>query len=86
MKLSKLTLTLSAALLGSVMFTSNAQAEGRLVVYCSGTNLLCEAQTKAFGEKYDVKTSFIRNGSGSTLAKIEAEKTILRPMFGTAGH
>ena len=74
MKLSKLTLTLSAALLGSVMFTSNAQAEGRLVVYCSGTNLLCEAQTKAFGEKYDVKTSFIRNGSGSTLAKIEAEK------------
>lgn len=29
---------------------------------------------KAFGEKYDVKTSFIRNGSGSTLAKVDAEK------------
>lgn len=34
----------------------------------------CEAEIKAFGEKYDVKTSFIRNGSGSTFAKIEAEK------------
>lgn len=35
---------------------------------------MCEAEIKAFGEKYDVKTSFIRNGSGSTFAKIEAEK------------
>ncbi len=45
-----------------------------LIVYCSATNEMCEAEIKAFGEKYDVKTSFIRNGSGSTFAKIEAEK------------
>lgn len=51
-----------------------AQAKGRLVVYCSATNAFCEAETKAFSEKYDVQTSFIRNGSGSTLAKVEAEK------------
>lgn len=51
-----------------------ANAKGRLVIYCSGTNALCEEEAKAFGEKYDVRTSLIRNGSGSTLAKIEAEK------------
>ncbi|MDX7991587.1 ABC transporter substrate-binding protein [Xenorhabdus littoralis] len=57
-----------------VAITSNAQADGRLIVYCSGTNALCETETRAFGEKYNVKTTFIRNGSGSTLAKMEAEK------------
>ncbi|WP_165460517.1 ABC transporter substrate-binding protein [Atlantibacter sp.] len=51
-----------------------ADAKGRLVVYCSATNEMCEVETKAFGDKYDVKTSFIRNGSGSTLAKVDAEK------------
>lgn len=45
---------------------------------------MCEAEIKAFGEKYDVKTSFIRNGSGSTFAKIEAEKITLKRMFGMA--
>lgn len=54
--------------------TSIANAKGRLVIYCSGTNLFCEEEAKAFGQKYDVKTSLIRNGSGSTLAKIEAER------------
>ncbi|XKM14153.1 ABC transporter substrate-binding protein [Orbaceae bacterium ac157xtp] len=56
------------------MSSSIANAKGRLVIYCSGTNALCEEEAKAFGEKYSVKTSLIRNGSGSTLAKIEAEK------------
>ena len=31
-------------------------------------------QPKRLAKKYDVKTSFIRNGSGSTFAKVEAEK------------
>lgn len=57
-----------------MLLPSAVVAEGRLVVYCSGTNAFCEEETKAFGEKYNVKTSLIRNGSGSTLAKIEAEK------------
>ena len=58
----------------ALSLTVTAQAKGRLVIYCSGTNALCEEEAKAFGKKYDVKTSLIRNGSGSTLAKIEAEK------------
>lgn len=72
----KLTLinTVIAAGLAVATFSGAAQAEGRLVIYCSATNAFCEEEAKAFGDKYDVKTSFIRNGSGSTLAKVEAEK------------
>ncbi|OOH92103.1 hypothetical protein BMT54_00845 [Pasteurellaceae bacterium 15-036681] len=74
MKLKPLSIALSTLLLGSAIATQ-AQAAGRLVVYCSATNLMCEQETKAFGEKHDVKVSFIRNGSGSTLAKVDAEKS-----------
>ncbi|MFT8210339.1 MAG: ABC transporter substrate-binding protein [Symbiopectobacterium sp.] len=72
----KLSLLSALIVTGSAAATLSgaAQAKGRLVVYCSATNAFCEAETKAFGEKYDVQTSFIRNGSGSTLAKVEAEK------------
>ncbi|MCZ4293578.1 ABC transporter substrate-binding protein [Vibrio sinaloensis] len=65
---------LSACILAASIAAPQALADGRLVVYCSATNAMCEATTKAFSEKYDVKTSFVRNGSGSTLAKIDAEK------------
>ena len=61
--------TLIASGIALATLSGAAHAKGRLVVYCSATNEMCEAETKAFGEKYDVKTSFIRNGSGSTLAK-----------------
>lgn len=75
MKLKSLAYAISTALFcTTVIFNTQANAKGRLVVYCSATNEMCEAETQAFGEKYDVKTSFIRNGSGSTFAKIEAEK------------
>lgn len=66
--------TLIAAGLAVSAMSGAAQAKGRLVIYCSATNAMCETEAKAFGEKYDVKTSFIRNGSGSTLAKVDAEK------------
>lgn len=69
-----LTSTLIASAVALATLTGAAQAKGRLVVYCSATNEMCETETKAFGEKYDVKTSFIRNGSGSTTAKVDAEK------------
>ena len=69
-----LTSTLIASAVALATLTGAAQAKGRLVVYCSATNEMCETETKEFGEKYDVKTSFIRNGSGSTLAKVDAEK------------
>ncbi|MGC6342871.1 ABC transporter substrate-binding protein [Bisgaard Taxon 45] len=51
-----------------------AKGEGRLVVYCSAQNVVCEKAVQGFAKKYDVKTTFIRNSSGSTLAKIDAEK------------
>lgn len=78
--------TLIASGIALATLTGAAQAKGRLVVYCSATNEMCEVETKAFGEKYDVKTSFIRNGSGSTLAKVDAEKKTRRPMSGTAAR
>ncbi|MEI7207696.1 ABC transporter substrate-binding protein [Pectobacterium carotovorum] len=74
MKLSILTTLIAAGLTVAAVTTTTARAEGRLVIYCSATNSFCEEEAKAFGEKYDVKTSFIRNGSGSTLAKVDAEK------------
>lgn len=75
MKLNKISSPILTALLGAgLVFSVQANAKGRLVVYCSATNEMCEAVTKSFGDKHDVKTSFIRNGSGSTLAKVEAEK------------
>jgi len=73
MKLTALS-ALIAAGVTLATFSHAADAKGRLVVYCSATNEMCEVETKAFGDKYDVKTSFIRNGSGSTLAKVDAEK------------
>lgn len=73
MKLKTLSLALSTLIFSSV-FSQQTLAAGRLVVYCSATNELCEQETQAFGKKYNVKVSFIRNGSGSTLAKIDAEK------------
>ena len=87
MKMNKISLSISTALLAAGFMTSSAvNAQGRLVVYCSATNILCETTTKAFGEKYDVKTSFIRNGSGSTFAKVEAEKNTHKQTFGLVVH
>ncbi len=68
----------SALLLSGTMLvgaSTAANAEGRLVVYCSATNAMCEAASQTFGAKYDVKVSVVRNGSGATLAKIDAEKS-----------
>lgn len=73
MKLNAFSLILSSLLVGSTI-VNYAHAAGRLVVYCSATNLFCEQETQAFSKKHNVKVSFIRNGSGSTLAKVEAEK------------
>ena len=75
MKVKAISLAISTALLtAGLVFSAQANAKGRLVMYCSATNEMCEAEANAFGAKHDVKVSFIRNGSGSTFAKIEAEK------------
>ena len=73
MKISRTTLTL-AVWAGLTSYTAHAAAEGRLVVYCSAQNTMCEQETLAFEKKYGIKTSFIRGGTGSILAKIDAEK------------
>ncbi|MCB2099614.1 MAG: ABC transporter substrate-binding protein [Rhodobacterales bacterium] len=53
---------------------SSAQADGRLVIYCSAQGDWCQKASETFGAKYDVRVSMTRNGSGSTYAKILAEK------------
>ena len=43
MKMNKISLSISTALLAVGFMTSSAvNAQGRLVVYCSATNILCE--------------------------------------------
>ena len=65
---------LAAAVAAGSLLAAHANAAGRLVVYCSATNAMCENAVQQFSKKHDVKASFIRNGSGSTFAKVEAEK------------
>ena len=55
-------------------FAETAAAKGRLVVYCSAQGDWCQLASETFGKKYGVKVSMTRNGSGSTYAKILAEK------------
>lgn len=74
MRLSKTALALSS-LLYILTVSPQASAAGRLTVYCSAQNTMCEQEVLAFEKKYDVKTSFIRGGTGSILAKINAEKS-----------
>lgn len=50
------------------------EAKGRLVVYCSMQPDWCQKAVDVFGAKFDVKVSMTRTGSGSTYAKILAEK------------
>lgn len=74
MKKSKIATALSALLLSAITFSHHVAAEGRIVVYCSAQNAVCEKEIQAFEKKYDVKASFVRNSSGATLAKLKAEQ------------
>ena len=69
MKLSKIALALSGVVLGGMLLSGNAAAKGRLVIYCSAQNTMCEQEAMAFEKKYDVKTSFIRGGTGNYLSQ-----------------
>lgn len=71
--MKKLTLFLIIALF-CFIFTAPVWAKGRLVVYCSNEAFACQAVADRFSEKYDVKVQMTRSGSGSTYAKILAEK------------
>ena len=56
------------------MLSAPAWAKGRLVVYCSNEPFACQAVADEFAKKFDVKVQMTRAGSGSTYAKILAEK------------
>ncbi|MFA9501033.1 ABC transporter substrate-binding protein [Mannheimia sp. E30BD] len=58
---------------GTLFITPNVQAEGRLTVYCSVQNNVCEDMTKQFSQQYNVKTQFIHGGTGTILGKVKAE-------------
>lgn len=60
--------------LATPFFANTVQAEGRLTVYCTVQNSLCEDVTQRFAKKYDVKTDFIHASTGTILGKLKAEK------------
>ena len=64
----------AAAILMMTTASSMVQAKGRLVIYCSMQADWCQLAAETFGKKFGVKVSMTRNGSGSTYAKILAEK------------
>lgn len=71
----KTTLKLTAlSALTALAYTSHAQAEGKLTIYCSVQNVVCEKVTQAFSKKYNVDAQFVRNSTGVVLGKIKAEK------------
>ncbi len=72
--MKKTLITMAAVCLVGVGAASPSLAKGRLVVYCSMQPDWCQAATDAFSKKYDVEVSETRSGSGSTFAKVLAEK------------
>lgn len=74
MKFIKLTSLLSGLVLSTTpLFFQTAQADGRLTVYCSVQNSVCEDMTKQFSQKYNVDTKFIHGGTGTIFGKVKAE-------------
>ena len=73
-KLKKLAYSLGLATT-ALLASHNAQAEGRLTIYCTVQNALCEDVAKRFSEKYDVQTSFTQMSTGTILGKLKAEKS-----------
>ncbi len=71
MKLYKLVATVGLTL---AISATSAAAKGRLVVYCSNEPKACQTAVDMFSKKNDVKVEMTRSGSGSTYAKILAEK------------
>lgn len=73
MKFFKFKYLLSALGITTLLVVNNAQAEGRLTVYCSVQNNVCEDMTRQFSKKYNVETQFVRGGTGTIFGKIKAE-------------
>ncbi|WP_414625538.1 ABC transporter substrate-binding protein [Mannheimia varigena] len=75
MKELKVTKLLISSLLfaTSLFTTTDAKAEGRLTIYCTVQNNVCEDMTKQFSQKYNVDAQFIHGGTGTILGKLKAE-------------
>ena len=76
--------SLGLVCLTPLLLSQQASAEGRLTVYCTVQNALCEKVTTLFGEKYNVKTEFVHGGTETIFGKIKAEKTTRKRIFGMA--
>lgn len=57
-----------------LLLSAPAQAAGKLTVYCTVQNTVCEDITKQFSQKYGVETQFIHGGTGTIFGRIKAEK------------
>ncbi|EHK90165.1 ABC transporter substrate-binding protein [Aggregatibacter actinomycetemcomitans] len=66
--------SLGLVCLSPFFFAQQAQAEGRLTVYCTVQNKVCEKVTRDFGAKYHVETQFVHGGTETIFGKIKAEK------------
>ncbi|ACX82391.1 hypothetical protein D11S_1004 [Aggregatibacter actinomycetemcomitans D11S-1] len=66
--------SLGLVCLSPFFFAQQAQAEGRLTVYCTVQNKVCEKVTQDFGAKYNVETQFVHGGTETIFGKIKAEK------------
>ncbi|WP_425255956.1 ABC transporter substrate-binding protein [Mannheimia varigena] len=77
MKELKVTKLLISSLLfaTSLFTTTDAKAEGRLTIYCTVQNNVCEDMTKQFSQKYNVDAQFIHGGTGTILGKLKAESS-----------
>lgn len=75
MKIKAISFVISTALLtAGLVFSAQANAKGRLVMYCSATNEMCEAEANAFGEKHDVKVSLFVTVRAVPLPKLMRKK------------
>ncbi len=73
-KYFKYGVVVAAAAIAGSFNPSTTNAAGRLAIYCSMQGDWCQLASERFGKQFDVKVSMTRNGSGSTYAKILAEK------------
>lgn len=59
---------------GALLSPLQASAAGRLVVYCSATNAMCEAETKAFSENTMYALPWFATAREVPLLKLKRKK------------
>jgi iron(III) transport system substrate-binding protein len=65
---------LAGLIVGLVLWTAPAGAQGRVNILCSPDPAWCEAIKREFGKATGIQTEFVRLSSGAALARIRAEK------------